>query len=382
MGQYSIEVVRTEEGLRALEQSWRSLEPRMLKVPFVTFDWVQAWWQHLRSNSPYFRDELNLLVFRRPGGEVAGFAPLMQTTPRIGFLEARHLQFIGADPNITELRCLAVPVEETTEVYAALLDHLHANRRGSNWVRLSGLPSGTGLLDIAADRFGGSLWKREVPNFYLELKPTWEEFKAALSRNIKESLRKCYNSPKRDGIEFEFTVVSDPAQVDAAVDDFLRLHGERAQQTDGVIHPNVFVATSAQAFLRDFCLRFARQDRLRVFQIRRQGVVVATRIGFLSGDCLYLYYSGYDQAYAKYSVMTTLVAEAIQYAIGQKLQTVNLSIGRDVSKERWGPREILYDEIEAASRTPFGRYKYDLFKFAVRQMQGNRVVRWMGRQRA
>jgi hypothetical protein len=354
----------------------------MLKVPFVTFDWVYAWWMNLRSNSPNFRDELNLLVFRHPDGELAGVAPLMQTTPRIGPLGARHLQFFGADPNITELRCLAVPVDLMTDIYAALLEFLHTTPQGSNWLKLSGLPGRSGLLDIVASRFGGLAWKREVPNFYLELKPTWEEFKGALSRNIKESLRKCYNSPKRDGVEFEFAVVGDPVEVDAAVDAFLRLHGERATQTDGVIHPNVFKAPASQAFLREVCHRFSGQGRLRIFQIRNQGVVIATRIGFLSGDSLYLYYSGYDRAFAKYSVMTTLVAEAIQFAIGQKLLTVNLSTGRDVSKERWGPRETLYEEIEVVSGMPFGRLKYKLFKFVVRQMQGNRVSRWVGRRLA
>jgi CelD/BcsL family acetyltransferase involved in cellulose biosynthesis len=268
------------------------------------------------------------------------------------------------------------------DFYAALLEFLHTTPQGSNWIKLSGLPARSGLLDIVVTRFGGLVWKREIPNFYLELKPTWEEFKGALSRNIKESLRKCYNAPKRDGVAFEFAVVSEPAHVDAAVDDFLRLHGERATRTDGVIHPNVFKATASQTFLREVCHRFSAQGRLRIFQIKHEGRVIATRIGFLSGDCLYLYYSGYDQAFAKYSVMTTLVAEAIQFAIGQKLLTVNLSTGRDVSKERWGPRETLYEEIEVVSGMPFGRLKYKLFKFAVRQFQGNLVSRWVGRRLA
>jgi hypothetical protein len=40
--------------------------------------------------------------------------------------------------------------------------------------------------------------------------------------------------------------------------------------------------------------------------------------------------------------MTTTTAEAIQYAIRHGLKTVNLSSGNDVSKTRWGPREVSY----------------------------------------
>ena len=40
--------------------------------------------------------------------------------------------------------------------------------------------------------------------------------------------------------------------------------------------------------------------------------------------------------------MTTTVAEAIKYAIVQGLATVNLSPTSDISKTRWGPREVTY----------------------------------------
>jgi CelD/BcsL family acetyltransferase involved in cellulose biosynthesis len=81
---------------------------------------------------------------------------------------------------------------------------------------------------------------------------------------------------------------------------------------------------------------------VRIFQLRIASKIVATRIGFVVGDSLYLYYSGFDPQWARYSVMTTTVAEAIKYAIAQGLTTVNLSPAKDVSKTRWGPREISY----------------------------------------
>jgi CelD/BcsL family acetyltransferase involved in cellulose biosynthesis len=55
-----------------------------------------------------------------------------------------------------------------------------------------------------------------------------------------------------------------------------------------------------------------------------------------------MYYSGFDPEWSRFSVMTTTVAEAIKYAIEHGLKTVNLSPGNDVSKTRWGPRELQY----------------------------------------
>jgi CelD/BcsL family acetyltransferase involved in cellulose biosynthesis len=79
---------------------------------------------------------------------------------------------------------------------------------------------------------------------------------------------------------------------------------------------------------------------VRVFQLEIAGQVVASRIGFIVSGSLYLYYSGFDPEWSKYSVMTTAVAEAIKYAIEQGLKTVNLSPGNDISKTRWGPRAV------------------------------------------
>jgi CelD/BcsL family acetyltransferase involved in cellulose biosynthesis len=42
--------------------------------------------------------------------------------------------------------------------------------------------------------------------------------------------------------------------------------------------------------------------------------------------------------------MTTLLAEAIKWAIENGLTLVNLSTGNDPSKARWGPREIVFRE--------------------------------------
>jgi hypothetical protein len=69
------------------------------------------------------------------------------------------------------------------------------------------------------------------------------------------------------------------------------------------------------------------------------------------GEHLYLYYSGWDRAYGRYSVMTTLLAEIVKDAIARGTTSVNLSTGNDVSKTRWRPREVVYkSRIQIAPR--------------------------------
>jgi hypothetical protein len=55
---------------------------------------------------------------------------------------------------------------------------------------------------------------------------------------------------------------------------------------------------------------------------------------------MYLYYSGFDPAWARYSVMTTATAEGFRYAIAQGLKSANLSLTGEQSKLRWRPRRV------------------------------------------
>jgi CelD/BcsL family acetyltransferase involved in cellulose biosynthesis len=100
-----------------------------------------------------------------------------------------------------------------------------------------------------------------------------------------------------------------------------------------------------------------------VFELNIGGQVVASRIGFVVGDTLYMYYSGFKPCWARYSVTTTILAEAIKYAIACGLKTVDLSPGRNVSKTRWSPREVLYEhavQFRGGRRTHWARFVYQL----------------------
>ncbi|HEX3593719.1 MAG TPA: GNAT family N-acetyltransferase, partial [Polyangiaceae bacterium] len=153
------------------------------------------------------------------------------------------------------------------------------------------------------------------------------------------------------------------------IDDFIRLHGARAERTDTIKHPDIFGSEAATQFIHDVCTNAAGRGKVRVFSLELENRVVAVRIGFVLGKTLYLYYSGYDPAYAKYSVMTSVVAEAIKYAIAQGMDTVNLSTGRDVSKSRWSPVEMKYHQalqISHSARAPIVTSMYMGLRRSVR----------------
>ncbi len=337
-----VEVLTSSAELEQLAPEWRAVEASAsLQLPFFTSDWAIAWWRHLRENRLLTCDRLFTCAVRDDDRSLIGVAPFMITErPRLGPLRVRCLQLMGADPNITELGTVLTQPGREVDVYGALADRLWASRDEWDWLRWGGVPADA-LDTRQLDRIG-AVWSEQTSDWVLELAPSWEEFKSKLSRNIKESLRKCANAPKCDGISYAFEVATRPGEVAASIERFFELHGARARVDGTVHHSDAFDTARSRSFLREVGERFSQRGIVHCFNLKVGADTIATRIGFRLGDSMYLYYSGYAQQYARYSAMTTCVAEAIRWSIGAGLKRINLSTGTDVSKTRWGPTEVRF----------------------------------------
>jgi CelD/BcsL family acetyltransferase involved in cellulose biosynthesis len=346
-----------------LEREWRAIEAHVA-IPFGTWDWAVAWWAHLHEEKLGVTDTLSIRTIRTREGRLVAVAPmLISRRPSFGPIRVRQLQFFGADPNITEQRGLLALPAFRSEAYRALVEHALRHSEGWDSMLLSGVPVDLDLSTLASSP--DFTWVGQTADYVLTLPDSWAAFRTALPRNIKESLRKCYNSLKRDGLEFRLQVAESVDSVQPALERFFALHDARAQLAGTVHHFNIFSTAEAQCFLADVCRRFAERGALRIFQLVIGEKVVAVRIGFVVNDTLYLYYSGYDPAFAQYSVMTTTVAEAIQYAIRHGFSQVNLSTGNDVSKARWEPTERVTRQALVMSNSRRARITDRMYRRAV-----------------
>jgi CelD/BcsL family acetyltransferase involved in cellulose biosynthesis len=360
-------------GLARLEDEWTTLFDRISgALPFASHAWTVAWWTHLRRKRPWMADALRVYVIRAADGRVIAIAPFMLTTYRaLGLPLIRVLQAIGADPNITEVRGMLVGEAEELEAVEALQRHLRSSRFSVDWIRWTGLRrNGDAFARLAAS----SSPARELSTFVLSLPASWEEFRKSRPRNIRESLRKCYNSLARDGHEWQFEALDSRSDILSSLDRFFDLHGGRAQAATNIVHPNYFATQSARSFLKEVVDSLGRRGVARMFQLSIGGEIVAMRLGFRFGDSLYLYYSGYDPEWGRYSVMTTVVAETLRYATECGIKFVNLSSGSDVSKTRWRPDEIAYADVDELSPGARARLAHRAISAAVARKARRRVA--------
>jgi len=344
----AVELVTNIEQFGLLQPEWRELDASVaVPLPFGTSDWVHCWWRHLSSNRAAVRDRMFTLAVRDASHRLIGVAPMMITErPGAGPLRMRCLQFIGTDPNITEICGVGARSGYEEVVYREILTYVRRSHLLWDWMQWTGIHrAGAAVVqpDVAA-------WKGETCCWVLPLAPSWDEFKTRLSRNMKEALRKSINAPKRDGVELRLEVVTRQDDVGPALDRFFVLHASRAKLNETIRHPDVFRLPAARDFLRDVCKRFARRGIAHLFNLKHGATTVATRIGFRLGSSMYLYFSGYDPEYGRYSAMTRCLAGAICWSIDAGLKTVNLSTGTDISKTRWRPQQHAF--LEATLITP------------------------------
>ncbi len=369
----TVERLSSHEDFAALRKEWalldQSLSPR---TPFTGPLWHELWWVYLRRQSLLARDEFLACGLRDGVGRLVGVAPLMRThRPSLGFLRLSEIQFFGADPNVTELRGPICRPEDQAEVLRALSDYFANNDTKWNWIRWQGIRRDMLAHSYAPDESPRFRWSRELPTYILDLPTTWPIFERSLTRRVRKKLRACYKSLERDSHVMDFRVIQNREDLPESLDLFYALHKARTR----VRYFDVFSDPRARAFFNQYASAMAARNELRIFQLAFNGVVVAVRLGFKFDRELYLYHSGNDPTWDKYSIMTTLLAEIMKWAIGQGVQVLNLSTGKDRAKTRWQPAEIVYSEgIEVAPGLVGGQISR-LYEFLRDQTQSGSPVR-------
>lgn len=350
-----VRVVEGPAAFAAVTPAWRALHARSdWRTPFLHPTWVARWWAAFGASTPLARRRLALLV-AEAGGDVVGILPYYRTTYGIaGPLAFRYVRPIGNDPNITEVRTGLFRPGFEAAVVAAAESYFAETAAEWDFLNWGGFvrPLRPGL-SIPGLHFGA---ERHIPLecFMLNIPSGWDDFAAGLSRNTKEAIRKAHNALKRDQRRVEFMARATPDEIGSELPRFFELHRSRAEATGAVRHPNVFERGRHRSFLADVTAAMAAEGLVRLFVLRVDGAAVAMRLGFVLGDTLYFYYSGFDPAFARYSVMTRLFIEAVRWALDKDIVRFHLSTGRDPAKVRWNPAVLTYQtysQVGVAARS-------------------------------
>jgi CelD/BcsL family acetyltransferase involved in cellulose biosynthesis len=271
----NVEVATTVRALLALEADYEHLlRGTGNTLPFALHEWHVAWCNQFLESSPRIETRPMIHVARNTEGRCVAIVPLILTRRAVGPVKVGTLDLLGADPSLTEIRTSIIePSYEARAIWAirrkladvGAIDWL-------NWCVVSDAQADA-LMGCAELRF-----EKPLLDYVLDLPSSWEDFRGKLKRNIRESIRHCYNSLKHDGLTCELRIAQEVGEVKDALERFFTLHAMRAELQGKIAHPNHFAKAPARRFLHEVCAKLAARGMVRVFQLVIGGDVVAHRI--------------------------------------------------------------------------------------------------------
>jgi CelD/BcsL family acetyltransferase involved in cellulose biosynthesis len=295
-------------------------------IPFDHPAWHRAWWAHFGgSRSPIY-------LALHDGETFTGVLPLMQAGDTVT---------IAGDPEICDYTSFPIHAGPHEDVPPELFGAVDALpwRTFHVW----GLPEDAAALP-ALRRWGEARGYHVEEDFEavcprIALPPDWDAYLASLGKKDRHELRRKMRRFEQAGAEVAVRTFCSEAEVNAALATFFHLHR--------VSHRGkaVFMTADMEAFFRAMACGLAAEGIVRLVQIDIDGTAVASLLGFVAGDELLLYNSGYDPAYATASVGIVSKALTIQAAIADGFSAFDFLRGAEPYKYDLGAVDRIVRQV-------------------------------------
>ncbi len=311
----------TREELSALEPEWRGLLTECARAyPFLSPTWSRTWWDVFGDG----REQMVLGIRYADG--LVGVLPLMREDGRLTF---------AGNTKICDYMDIVVGDSSHAEAWAAVLRSLSEEPwdEVTLWAVREDSPTYAALPAVC--RAMGLAFAAEVEDVcpQLSLPSDWEEYLAGLGKKDRHELRrKLRKLPQGGAVEVE--VLQSPDEMEAALDDFVRMHKEsRADKA-------AFMTEQMERFFRRIVVALAGEGVAEMTFLKLDGVRAACLLCFKSGDEYLLYNSGYDPAYAGFSVGLLSKALALQRAIERGYKRFDFLRGHEHYKYDLGAKDV------------------------------------------
>lgn len=126
------------------------------------------------------------------------------------------------------------------------------------------------------------------------------------------------------------------ATFDSSFSALERLHEEQWQQRGG---HGVLSTARDRRFHREVARRFLACKLLHLYELRTRNHLIGVFYGFAHNNRTYFYLSGFDPAYAKFSIGTILIGHAVEQTFAQGFQEFDFQRGQESHKYKWGARD-------------------------------------------
>lgn len=341
-----IDVIQRREDWAALAEEWNALLAQShVNTPFLTYEFMAAWWQH-KGGGEWSQAELYVLVGRDEDGALVGIAPLFQAVDPQG---RSALKFIGSH-EIADFLDLIVSPQDHHAFCAALLDHL-AGPGDSDWdiLDLQNLLEGSATLETLAELAPETPWQvqqsRIQPSPYIPIPDSLDAYIDSLDSKQAHELRRKMRRAARNAVPVEMEIVARPEDLNQALEDFFHLMAQEAEKA-------AFLTPAMQAQMESISRAAFAAGWLQLVFLKVGRERSAGYMNFDYDNRIWAYNSGFAPQFAALSPGWLLMADMIQWCVEHGREVFDFMRGDEEYKYRFGGIDrFVYRVLLSKSKT-------------------------------
>jgi CelD/BcsL family acetyltransferase involved in cellulose biosynthesis len=317
------ELIDTPARFDVLQAEWTELlEASDAESPFLTWEWLNAWWTHLKESR-----RLAILAVRS-GDQLIALAPLTVSRGRLPFFTRWEL--LGTGIAGSDYMDAIVRRGFETQAVRSLAGDVRSRNIALHLDNLAPNAFLSRLIPVLTEcGWAVRHVNRDVCPFIRLAGHSWDSFLATIGPAHRATTRR-----RLRGLEKKFTarfeLVTDDAARQSALTKLFDFHATRWGVRGTAFHTN-----DLRAFHRDAAARAQKAGWLRLFTLHLDEELVAVMYGFAFKGRFYFYQHGYDARFQSYGLGRAILDLTIRAAIEEGLGEFDLLYGNEAYKSAW-----------------------------------------------
>lgn len=323
-----IDVIRSADSWSAMAQEWNTLlQASHLNLPFLTYEFQRAWWEHL-GGGEWQTAELHILAARDEQGQLVGIAPLFRAPHEDG---SHSLRLIGCHEIADFLDFICRP-QDLDAFVAAVLEHVQAfdGWQEAEFYNLLSESQTLAALPAAATAAGLQVEQETLqPSPYIVLPKTFDEYVEQLDSKQAHELRRKMRKAARNVVPLSTEVIRDAAELDPALNDFFALMTQEGEKAS-------FLKPAMRAQMEAIARSAFAAGWLQLIFLKAGQERIAAYLNFDYDNRIWGYNAGFSNAHGTLSPGWLMMAEMMTWAIENGRAVFDFMRGGEEYKYRFG----------------------------------------------
>ena len=314
-----------------LKDQWNHLlQESASHVPFLTFEYQQAWWQ-TRGGGEWPENSQLVIITAYEGDQLVGIAPLFYAENILG---DPALMFVGAI-EVSDFLDFIVKPEHLADFITGLWDFLLKEDDLPQWEMLDlyNLLEESPTLEALKAEAELRGWDHQQihlqPAPYVPLPGDYDAYLAGIDKKQRHEIRRKWRNVENSLAEASFYFVEDPDQLKAETQAFIEMMAQDPNKRD-------FLTEAMRQHLHNTVQVAYKSGWLLLAFLTLDGHKAAGYLSFTFQDRIWCYNSGWEWEFRDFSPGWVLLAYLLEWANENGIKEFDFMRGDEAYKYKFG----------------------------------------------